>query len=546
MFKRNNERDRYGSARLADPADYEAAGMFDQQASSIFLGFVDGKPVWYSGPGGMVVTAGARAGKMTTFLAYNILAGSCLQTLVMLDPKGEGAYISQNQTPDGKFCGYWDPAGLHGLPQDRMNPTDYMTIDSKVIVSDCKMFFKDFVAATGSNEGKFFEGRARDWGEGIALTCTELRGVLTLPDLAHAINMIPAGGDDWLDFAYSMSISRFPQARRAEAEIANGRRDAGGGFRGILGVLLEAVSCLSDPVLMESVSPPYTLSMADTVSSDQAWQIYLCPPAEHLSAWSPVIKSIFTAAMIYKARHAAAPKQTWFIDECGQLATGPSAGFDLIPRMFTYGAGIGVQPVAILQTNAQMRELGPEAERLITSSAACRLMFALRDYESAEQASKMLGSQTLEYDDNLQQSRATLARKSGLQRLLGGADPLEVGLEIAQAGREAVHRTKQQRDVMTADEVMNLQGDEALLWADGLARPGLINRAPYWTRPELAGRYHPNPYHPPLDSVRVTTRTGGFMGRTRMETRRVITESVPDRFAHYPQYRNGIWSRVEG
>ncbi|MGD1922805.1 MAG: type IV secretory system conjugative DNA transfer family protein [Paracoccaceae bacterium] len=537
-FFRDNERDRFGSAGFASEADFEAAGMFTQHPHSIFTGFVAGRQTFYSGPGGMVVTAGARAGKMTTFLAYNILSGTCLQTLVMLDPKGEGAYISQDQTADGKFCGYWNPSGLHGLPQDHLNPTDYMTIDSPSLVSDCKMFMEGMVPVSGSAEGKFFEGRSREWGEAIALVCCELRGVLTLPDFFNAINMIPAGGEDWLDFAYSMSISQFPLARRVEAEIANGRSDNGGGFRGILGELMRSVSCLSDPVLMESVSPPYTLSMADTVASDQAWQIYLMPPAEFLSAWAPVIKSIFTAAMIYKARHASAPRQTWFIDECGQLAGGPSGGFDLVPRMFTYGAGIGVQPVAVFQTNAQMRKLGPEAERLITSSAACRLQFALRDYPSAAEASAMLGNQTLEYDDSLQQSRARLTRKQGLQKLLAGADPVRIGLEIAQAGRESVHRTKQQRALMTADEAMNLQDHEALLWADGLARPGLINRAPYFKRAEMAERFHPNPYHPPLDSVRVMTRRGE-------ELRRVIREPVPERFAHYPQYRDGLWSRVE-
>lgn len=538
MFGRNNERDRFGSARLATEQAIERAGLFEQQPGSIFTGFFGGRPVYHSGPGGMVVTAGARSGKLTTFLAYNILTGTCLSTLVMLDPKAEGAYISQDQTPDGKFCAYWKPPGLHGLPQDRMNPTEYIHLLNPLIVSLCKTFLETMVASSGSAEGKFFEGRAREWGEAIALTCCELRGVLTLPDLYNAINLIPGGGEEWLDFAYAMSTSRFPLARRVEAEIAEGRKDSGGGFRGILGELLRAFACLSDPVLMEAVSPPYTLSLADTVTSDQPWQIYLMPPAEFLSAWAPVIKAIFTAAMVYKSEHPSAPRQTWFLDECGQLAGGPAGSFDLVPRMFTYGAGIGVQPVAIFQTDAQMRGLGHEAERLITSSAACRLKFALRDYESAAQASRMLGTETLEYDDSLNQSRARLARKRGLQRLLDGVDPITVGLEIPQARRESVHRSKQQRALMTPEEVMTLGDDEGLLWIDGLSAPALIERRAYFNDPGQAGRYHPNPYHPPLDQLRVMTRRGP-------QTRRVIREPVPDRFAHYPQYRDGFWSRVE-
>lgn len=533
---RNNARDRFGSAHFATKKEMERAGLFDQEPHSIFLGFFEGRPVYHSGPGGMTCTAGARAGKMRDWAAFNLLPGTCLQTLVMLDPKGEGAYLSQDQTPDGKYCAYWNPPRLHGMAQDRMNPVDFVSLDSPSLVSDTKMLFESLIPMSGSRDGGYFEGRGREWGEGLALTCTELRGTLTLPDLYEAINLIPAGGDAWLDFAYRMHTSRFPLARRVEAEIANGLKDPTGGFRGILGELLKAVSCLSDPALMASVSPPYTFSLADTVKNDQAWQVYLMPPAEFLSAWAPVIKTIFTAAMIYKSRHPAAPRQTWFMDECGQLAGGPSGGFELVPRMFSYGAGIGCQPVAVFQTSAQMHNLGPQAKEIITSSAACRLHFAVRDLESATDVSRMMGNQTLSYDDELAQSRARLTRKQALQRLLEGEDPIHVGLELAQAGKESVHRTKQHRALMTPEEVMTLGDNEALLFIDGLSGPALLNRRPYWTMPGL--KAHPNPFHPPLDQTRVMTRRG-------LETRRVIQEPVPARFAHYPQYREGLWSRVE-
>ncbi|MEO1318423.1 MAG: type IV secretory system conjugative DNA transfer family protein, partial [Pseudomonadota bacterium] len=273
--RRDNERNRFGSAHLVGASEMEAAGLFDQQPHSIFLGFFDGRPVYYSGPGGMCVTAGARAGKMRDWLAYNLLTGCCLHTLVMLDPKGEGAFISQDQTADGKFCGYWNPRGLHGLPRDALNPVDYLTIDSPSLVSDMKTLWESLIPMSGSEAGKYFEARARTYGEAIALTCVKLRGVLMLPDLFEAVNLIPGGGEDWLDFAYAMKASGFPIAAAVEAEIAAGRDNPTGGFQGILGELLKALSCLSDPVLMDSVSPPFTFSMADTVSSDQAWQIYL-------------------------------------------------------------------------------------------------------------------------------------------------------------------------------------------------------------------------------------------------------------------------------
>jgi type IV secretion system protein VirD4 len=64
-------------------------------------------------------------------------------------------------------------------------------------------------------------------------------------------------------------------------------------------------------------------------------------------------------------------------------------------------------------------------------------------------------------------------------------------------------------------------------------------RNSYWTQREIAGQFMPNPYHPPVVSVTVQTWRG-------KRTQPVITESVPDQFAHLPQYAGGTWSYVKG
>ena len=79
--------------------------------------------------------------------------------------------------------------------------------------------------------------------------------------------------------------------------------------------------------------------------------------------------------------------------------------------------------------------------------------------------------------------------------------------------------------------------DRQLIWVDGVAKPIWGERAPYYEQRFMAGRYHPNPYHPPADKVRVKTRLGH-------EWRRVMREPVPQEFAHYPQYADGYWSVV--
>ncbi len=539
MIRGDNATQRHGSSRPATQAELEVAGLFDKLPHSIFLGYAYGRPIYHSGPSGITITAGPRGGKFRDIICQNLLCTTCLHSLIMLDPKGEGAFVSQDQTADGKYCAYWNPVGLHGLPQDRINFLSHMTRNSPTLISDLKVFWENMLAAGRSSDAEYFIPRARQYGEALCLAICELEGFLSFPSLYEAINLIPGGGDQWLDFAFHMSRSQFQNVRTVEAEIAEARRDSGNGFRGIIGELLKSVACLSDPLLMASVSPPFTMDFADVVASDQAWQVYLMPPAEFIGPWSPVIKSAFVSLMLRKSRAPAAQRITFLMDECGQLVSDGNGGFPLVSRLFSYGAGIGCAPVAVLQSNIQLQNFGPGAKEIIQSGAGASLNFALRgDWESCQDVARRMGTQTLAYDDTMAQERAVHARNEALRSLINGGDPLQAGLAVAHQSFASKHQSKQQRQVATPDEIMNMPNTMAILFHEDVAYPIPVERRPYWTDPALAGHYHPNPFHPPLDAVFVQTRWG-------KRKRRVITEPVPECFAHMPQYRGGLWSRVE-
>lgn len=105
--------------------------------------------------------SGARSGRLTTCLAYSVFRSIAHQSLVFLDLKDEFAAISQCQVPDKKYCLYWNPMGLHGLPQNRMNPVDYIRKDNPSLVSDIKVLAEILIVSTGSAQGIYFEVRAR-------------------------------------------------------------------------------------------------------------------------------------------------------------------------------------------------------------------------------------------------------------------------------------------------------------------------------------------------------------------------------------------------
>lgn len=528
-----NEIDRFGSARFAEPSEVNRAGLFRPGDDALFLGFLGKKSLFYRGAGGLLLTAGARGGKLSTILAFNLCSGIARSvTFVVLDLKGELQAISQNQTADNKFLISWNPAALHGLPRHRINPLDYLRADSPTLISDIKVLCENLIPPSGSANGKFFEGRAREFLEGIMITLTRMDGMLTFPRLYEVINLIPGNSDHWLDFAWHMNQSGYALPVRIEEEIAASRENSGNGFQGILGEIFKSVACLSDPILMDSVSPPYDFSFADLCGS-QTYQVALMPPAEFVGPWAPVIKAMFVAGMIYKARNPQAPRQTWLLDECAQLG-----GFPLVTKLYTYGAGIGIRPWAVFQATQQMKQIGPDAEQIITSSAAVRSYFAIRDIESGTAVSRMLGAQTLIYDDEMAQSQARMAKQEAMNALLMGEDPFKAAASLNHHRYAETHQSKQHRLLRTPDEVLSTQGDKQYIFCDGLAAPIYANRRPYWEQKFMAGRFHPNPYHPPSDKVRVRTTFGH-------QWRQVITEPVPTRFAHYPQYQNGLWSRID-
>tara|TARA_R110000868_G_scaffold64234_3_gene193127 strand:+ start:20800 stop:22407 length:1608 start_codon:yes stop_codon:yes gene_type:complete len=523
----------FGSARFSGPEDAARAGLFTREPHALLVGFIGHQPLWYSGLGGLLTIAGPRAGKGKDLLLYNICQGIHAPTMIILDIKGgELAAISRGQTSDRKFCIYWNPLKQHNLPAHRINPLDYICAENPFLVSDTKTFLENAVPDSGAPQGRFFEGRARELLEGVCLTIVKCDDVLTYPALYRAINLMVRGGEDWLDFAFEMSESGFDIAERVEEEIAASRNDSSGGFKGILGEITSAFSCLSDPILLDSVSPPYDFSFADLCRSDQTYNVYLMPDANFVEAWSAVIKSMFVAAQVYKSRAPSAPRQTWVMDELGQLGA-----FPLAVKAYTRDAGTGIRIWGVFQSVMQMRALAPNGDTIIPASAAYQTWFGVRDSGTANHLSAMIGTETLNYEDRHAAEAAHHARMNMVQAVLKGRDPFQAATELAHHARLAQIPKTIGRPLRTPSEILGMPGDKMVVFADGLSHPLWADRKAYYEQPQMAGRYHPSPFFPPDTHVQVMTPRGP-------QWRPVIIEPVPRQFAHYPQYTNGYWSRI--
>ena len=524
---------RFGSAGWASHTDLARAGLFERHGPQV--GYFEGLPLHLDNDAPMITIGGAGSGKCRDVLAF-ILCHLHVERLFVLDLRGElGAISIHNFAAKGINAYFWNPVGLAGLPHDNCNPLDVLTRDSGRLNADAKMIAESLVPFSHGGGGRYFEQRARDWLDTLMVHLVERHGHVDFAMLSALVNAIEGNVESWLDETEMMLKSEFPSVRRTVGEMLAKQADAPKEFGAIMGTLYANLSFLDDPALLASLENP-EFSLAALCDDARSSSFFLNVPHEYVGVWSPLLRCFFTSAMLYKSRKPDAPRLTMLIDEAGQLGNFPA-----LLKAFTFGRGAGIRAWAFFQDLAQIqRSYGITALQSFVGSAQFRQFFGVRDFETAELISKMLGMETLEYVDPLQRERAKHGKWQALMGFLTGNDPLQSARDYKRFKVESEHRAKQTRRLMTPEEILAMPEDRQIIFVSDLnLQPIFAEKFAYFDRPELAGRYLPNPYHPPVDKVRVMTLDGTLVCR-------VITEPVPPALAHFPQHKDGWWSYVEG
>lgn len=529
----SNEEYRFGSAAWADEGDLRRAGLLGRDG--LQLGYFGNKPLRLEGDAPLITIGGAGSGKLRDLLAY-VVCGSPGVLMLVNDTRGELTAISSvAHTRHGDYGYSWNPTGLCGLPQHGCNPLDILKPDSPNLFGDCQFIAEGLIPLSGGGNGKYFELRAREWLQFIMIALVERERTISFPRLYRIINMIESDPKGWADILEAMLASTSADVRRVASEMLAKQQDSSKEFGSIMGEIYAHLNFLADPVLSTSLERS-DFSLAALISSGPACKIFLNVPAEYLSIWSPVLRVFFTVAMLYKSRAPQARQVTFLVDEAGQMGN-----FEMLLRSFTYGRGAGIRSWAVFQDTGQIvRNFGAAALQGFLGSAQVRQFFGVRDYQTAQMISAMLGTETLEYDDGLRQADARRQKLNAALGIMNGGDPFSAYADMKYHAFAEEHRTKQARALMTPDEILNMQEDRQILFISGKhLKPVLAHKYPYFMRREMAGRFLANPYHPPHDSAPIASRWG-------QRRARIITEPVPQQFAHYPQYASGTWSYVEG
>lgn len=538
-----HEEFRLGSARWALPHEVAKAGLHGQ--SGPFLGFLGDNPLRLAGDAPLITFGGAGSGKLRDVLAYNLCGVSdskgvwhAPRRMIINDPRGELAAVSiGNQVRMGKAAYCVNPFGLHGLPRHRVNAWDILRPGSPTLHADVKLLVADLIPLPAHGDS-YFGRRARELAEALVkshvmgMAASQSRDAISLAAFYDLVNMmaIPSGWD-----ARMQGMASMPEGdiRRVAEEMDSKRKEAPKEYSGIIGSLYEAAESLSIPAVRETLGgSDFSLE----VLCLQDCNIYLVIPAEYLGLLAPVQRAIFGTVILYKNRTPAAPGIMLVVDEAAQLGN-----FEALLRAYSFGRGMGLRTWSFWQDPDQIaRNYGPTAMSGFVGSSQCRQFFGVRDFDTARLVSQMLGQQTFDYDDKLQQHAARTETARILHGLMAGGDPLTAGIGLAHSTYAARYRSQQPRALMMPEELLGMPEDEQVVFISGLGlAPIRPSKRPYFTRPEMAGGYLPNPFHPPGDRVAVTDRRG-------QRWVRVIREEVPARHAHWPQYQSGEWAYPEG
>ncbi len=534
----------HGSARFADFGEVRRALGVD---GGIPIGFFEGRLRFHTKRAGALLIGGAGSGKFTTMLAH-ILADPGRTgeppRYAILDPKGEmAAVIGPGLVQRGAHVYTVNPYRLHGHPVHSVALFSHLLRGSPLLVADSRRVAQTFLPDTSSGEGRFFEQKARIWMDALLRGLVHADGEVSPGSLFELVGVIRSAPGIWAQMSDSMAALGEPDLRATYAEMLDMAAESRRTYDSVLGELTNALAPMTDPAMQASFTgtarADFTLDVF-TEDGGRPIYVFLMMPAELILQNAALIRQFFSSLRIAKQRKPNAPTINLVIDEAARLGRFPE-----IAEFYSIGRGFGLSPLCAYQDIGQIKEnLGPNGATTLSASSDIEIFLGggISDLETARHLSAKLGNQTIRTPDLLVRERGARARKEAVHGVLfGGVDPLRTGIALRALDYEMQHTQKLSRALMTPDEILALPQDKALIFASGYGiRPFALDKVPYFTCRDYAGRYFPNPYHDrDLGSLRVRTRWG-------YRQRALIRERVPEPYRDFPQYSGGEWAFIEG
>ncbi len=466
----------FGEAAFATLEECEAAGLTNPEG--LYLGLLDGQPLFYSGKAHLLTCAPARQGKGIGFVIPNLLhyPGS----VVVTDPKGELAAVTaaHRRSRLGHRVVVLNPWGLHGLPQDRINPLAVLI----VLASDPRLQrgLSDEVRAIvlviypePEDPRNFY---FREGTRSIIRFSILSRALLapkrcTLPEV-------------WRLVASPKRLERaIEEARRSDAlggvladladDLAAQMKENPEHFEDFRSGALQVLSIYEPGGYLADAVSGSDVSLADLKTGKVS--VYLALPQDRIATHGAVLGLIVSQAITAVARSEAKGKVLFLLDEFANM--GKLSG---LAESLTALPGLGVRVWMIVQELADITRIyGPNTAKTVLSQSDVKQFFGVNSGELAQTLSRALGQKTVK------------TRSYNLGR--------EVDDEISESMSESG------QPLMRPEDVLLMKQDEQLLFINRV-RPVLAQRIPFWFVSPWGRWATPNPVEGEYPEVKPLVR----------------------------------------
>lgn len=534
--------DRFGSAGSADARMRRRAGLNKKQGAYIGHDPV-GRACYSAQQSGLLLCGGARSLKGSVVQPW--IVDGCMSSkhgqdhLVLLDWKGQDGVVGSLQVRQGRHGYYFNPRWQRDMPFHKFDALGHLERSSPTLVPDAMVFGANWNPETDP-KAAYFERSAQKINAAIAVTYARTIGPVTLPAMADKIAALGDLSEEWLSFQYDLSQQPEPQIREVATllERVQAGDFQGGGWDGIKGELAKSYACMLDPQLREALSPPFDFSFGYlTRAGGPPCLVSIMEDLEYAETSGPIVRTLFSTALLHKRRAISARSQFWILQEIGNIGAWP-----LAESLATIGAGYGIRPAYVVQSTRQLENLKRGASTVIPNSCGTQIFLGTRSAEQARLIQSQLGRMTVEYVDQAAVERANAARSSAVAKMImGQSDPFSAMMEANHQERLSRQTVKMGRELRGIDEILGEENGKAFVFMPGvLARPAYLTIRPYWQRRDLAGAYLGDPFHSHPGTVEISTVFG-------QRHRKVVTSLVPRRLRDWPQYRDtGLYNYVKG
>jgi type IV secretion system protein VirD4 len=454
----------FGSAAFATLDDCARAGLLDPRG--LYLGLLDGQPLFYSGKAHLLTVAPARQGKGINVVIPNLLhfQGSVFVT----DPKGELAAVTAAHRAErfGQKVYVLNPWGLHGLPQHRCNPLQPLIEAAndpallRGISDEAKAIALQLLPEPENSRNRYFREGARTILRAVMLHLAT-RGMpehCTLPEMWRVLSStsrVEAAVRRMVE-----SDALFGMVADVGQDLANQIDDNPEQFADFRQGALQTLD-IFDPIgwLGDAVSGA---DVDFKALKEGKASIYVVVPQDRIATHGAWLGLVTRQAITAVARSSGKSEVLFLLDEFANM--GRLSG---LAESLTALPGLGVRVWAFVQELSELIRLyGPHTARTVLSQAEVKQFFAVQDDQLARTLSAALGQRTVK------------TRNFNLGRF----DDDEIGESLSETGRP----------LMSADEIRLMGADEQLLLIKA-ALPVRAQRLPVWFVWPWATWLAPNP-----------------------------------------------------